>query len=255
MMIKADLTGKVALVTGGASGIGLAIVERLAENGAKVAINDLGRNPRLETEVARLRAAGRDAMAAPGDVSDPAQVDAMVAAAVRQFGRLDYLVNNAATPGTSAPIPPSDFERQDEAFWAKLVSVNQIGPFRCLKAAAPHLRKAKGAVVNIASTAGLGAGGSSSVYASTKAAIILLTTEWAHALGPDVRVNAVAPYIVEGSNWDCHFDPAAMAATAAKMPLRRAGRPEDYAEIVFYLLAGAGYVTGHTIVADGGGVR
>src|SRR5262245_36832373 len=100
-MIKADLTGKVALVTGGASGIGLAIVELLAENGAKVAINDLARNPRLEVEVTRLRAAGRDVMAAPGDVSDPAQVDAMVAAAVRQFGRLDYLVNNAATPGTS----------------------------------------------------------------------------------------------------------------------------------------------------------
>jgi NAD(P)-dependent dehydrogenase (short-subunit alcohol dehydrogenase family) len=179
----------------------------------------------------------------------------MIAAAVRHFGRLDFLVNNAATPGTPAPIPPSDFERQDESFWAKLVSINQIGPYRCLKAAAPHLRGAKGAVVNVASTAGLGYGGSSSVYASTKAALILLTKEWAHALGPDVRVNAIAPNVVEGSGWECRFDPAALAETVAKLPLRRAGKPEDYAEVIFYLLAGAGYITGQTIVVDGGGAR
>ena len=254
-MITADLSGKVALVTGGASGIGLATVERLAQNGAKLAINDLAGNPRLEAEVARLRAAGRDVVPCSGDVSKPDEVNAMVEAAVRHFGRLDFLVNNAATPGTKAPIPPSDFERQDEAFWAKLLSINQVGPYRCVKAAAPHLRKAKGAVVNVASTAGLGYGGSSSVYVSTKAALIQLTREWAHALGPDVRVNAIAPNIVEGSGWECRFDPAALAETAAKLPLRRAGRPEDYAEVIFYLLAGAGYITGQTIVVDGGGAR
>lgn len=254
-MITADLSGKVAFVTGGASGIGLATVERLARNGAKVAINDLAGNPRLEQEVARLAAAGHDAKAFPGDVSKPEEVDAMIDAAVRHFDRLDYLVNNAGTPGTREPIPPGDFARQDEAFWAKLVSINQIGPYRCLKAAAPHLRAAKGAVVNVASTAGLGYGGSSSVYASTKAALILLTKEWAHALGPDVRVNAVAPNVVDGSGWDCRFDPDDLARHVAKLPLRRAGTPADYAEVIFYLLAGAGYVTGQTIVADGGGAR
>ena len=254
-MITADLSGKVALVTGGASGIGLATVERLAQNGAKVAINDLGSNPRLEREVARLASAGHDVRPFPGDVSKPEEVNAMIATAVRHFGRLDFLVNNAATPGTSAPIPPADFERQDEAFWARLLSINQVGPYRCLKAAAPHLRRAKGAVVNVASTAGLGYGGSSSVYASTKAALILLTKEWAHALGPDVRVNAIAPNVVEGSGWECRFDPAALAETVAKLPLRRAGKPEDYAEVIFYLLAGAGYITGQTIVVDGGGAR
>lgn len=254
-MITADLSGKVAFVTGAASGLGLATVERLVANKARVALNDLGSNPRLVAEVARLKSQGHDVAAFPGDVAKPAEVEAMISAAASQFGRLDYLVNNAATPGTAAPIPPDDFDRMDEAFWAKLVSVNQIGPYRCLKAAAPHLKRAKGAVVNVASTAGLGAGGSSSVYASTKAALILLTTEWAHALGPDVRVNAIAPYIVEGSGWDCRFDPEALAATAAKLPLRRAGTPADYAEAIFYLLAGAGYVTGHTIVMDGGGVR
>lgn len=254
-MITADLSGKVAFVTGGASGIGLATVERLARNGAKVAINDLVGNPRLEQEAARLRSAGLDVAAFPGDVSKPDQVNAMMQDAVRHFCRLDFLVNNAATPGTEAPIPPSDFERQDEAFWAKLLSINQVGPYRCIKAAAPHLKQAKGAVVNVASTAGLGYGGSSSVYAATKAALILLTKEWAHALGPDVRVNAVAPNVVDGSGWECRFDPAALAEHVAKLPLRRAGRPEDYAEVIFYLLAGAGYITGQTIVADGGGAR
>jgi 3-oxoacyl-[acyl-carrier protein] reductase len=137
----------------------------------------------------------------------------------------------------------------------KLLSINQVGPYRCLKAAAPHLRATKGAVVNVASTAGLGYGGSSSVYASTKAALILLTREWAHALGPDVRVNAIAPNVVDGSGWECRFDPDDLARHIAKLPLRRAGKPEDYAEVIFYLLAGAGYITGQTIVVDGGGAR
>lgn len=254
-MITADLSGKVAFVTGGASGIGLATVELLAQNGAKVAINDLAGNPRLEQEAARLASAGHDVKAFAGDVSKPDDVHAMIEAAVRHFGRLDFLVNNAATPGTNAPIPPGDFERQDEAFWARLLSINQVGPYRCIKAAAPHLRQAKGAVVNVASTAGLGYGGSSSVYAATKAALILLTKEWAHALGPDVRVNAIAPNVVEGSGWECRFDPAALAETVAKLPLRRAGTPADYAEVIFYLLAGAPYITGQTIVVDGGGAR
>ncbi len=254
-MISADLSGKVAFVTGGASGIGLATVERLAANGAKVAINDLAGNPRLAGEVARLRAAGHDVAPFTGNVSKPDEVAAMIDAAVAHFGRLDYLVNNAGTPGTSKPIPVDDFERQDETFWAKLISINQVGPYRCLKAAAPHLRKSKGAVVNVASTAGLGYGGSSSAYGATKAALILLTTEWSYALGPDVRVNAIAPNIVDGSNWDCKFDSGALAETVAKLPLKRAGKPEDYAEVIFYLLAGAGYITGQTIVVDGGGAR
>ncbi|HWA49158.1 MAG TPA: SDR family oxidoreductase [Dongiaceae bacterium] len=254
-MIKADLSGKVAVVTGGASGIGLATVERLAANGAKVAINDLAGNPRLDAEVARLRAAGHDVAPFTGDVSKPGDVAQMIDAAAAHFGRLDYLVNNAGTPGTSKPIPVDDFERQDEAFWNKLVGINQIGPYRCLKAAAPHLKKTRGAVVNVCSTAGLGYGGSSSVYAATKAALILLTTEWSYALGPEVRVNAIAPNIVDGSNWDCKFDADGLAETIAKLPLKRAGKPEDYAEVIFYLLAGAGYITGQTIVVDGGGAR
>jgi 3-oxoacyl-[acyl-carrier protein] reductase len=254
-MITADLRGKSALVTGGASGIGLATVEKLAACGARVAINDLPGSEKLAREVARLHRLGREVHAAPGDVGNPIDAGRMITEAAAALGGLDYLVNNAATPGTSSPIPVDDFARMDEAFWQKLVSINQIGPYRCLAAAAPFLKKSRGAVVNVASTAGLGHGASSSVYAATKAALILLTKEWARALGPEVRVNAVAPHIVDGSGWDCKFNPEDLAKAVQRIPLRRPGKPDDYAEVIFFLLAGAGYVSGETIVVNGGGVH
>ena len=254
-MITADLRGKTALVTGGASGIGLATVEKLASCGARVGINDLPGSEKLAREVARLHRLGREVHACPGNVGDGPDTARMVKDAAEKLGVLDYLVNNAATPGTTEPIAPDDFARMDEAFWQKLVSINQIGPYRCVAAAAPYLRKAHGAVVNVASTAGLGHGASSSVYAATKAALILLTKEWSRALGPEVRVNAIAPHLVEGSGWDCKWKPEDVAKTVERIPLRRAGRIEDYAEVIFFLLAGAGYVSGETIVVNGGGVH
>lgn len=254
-MITADLRGKTALVTGGASGIGLATVEKLASCGARVGINDLPGSEKLAREVARLHRLGREVHACPGNVGDGPDTARMVKDAAEKLGGLDYLVNNAATPGTTEPIAPDDFARMDEAFWQKLVSINQIGPYRCVAAAAPYLRKAHGAVVNVASTAGLGHGASSSVYAATKAALILLTKEWSRALGPEVRVNAIAPHLVEGSGWDCKWKPEDVAKTVERIPLRRAGRIEDYAEVIFFLLAGAGYVSGETIVVNGGGVH
>jgi len=251
-VIAADLHAKRALVTGGASGIGLATVEVLARNGAAVAINDLAGNPNLAAEVARLKSEGLNVIAAPGDVGDALDAGRMVEAAAASLGGLDYLVNNAATPGTSTPIPPADFEATSEAFWQKLLSINLIGPFRCTKAAAPHLKAARGAIVNTASISAFGGGGSSSVYCATKAGLVALTREWARALGPEVRVNAVAPGLVEGSNWDCKWTPEYYARYAAELPLRRAGRPADYAEAILFLCAGAGYMTGQTLVVDGG---
>jgi len=184
-----------------------------------------------------------------GDALDAAR---MVEAAAAAFGGLDYLVNNAGTPGTSTPIPPADFETTTEGFWQKLLSINLIGPFRCTKAAAPHLKAARGAIVNTASISAFGGGGSSSVYCATKAGLVALTREWARALGPEVRVNAVAPGLVEGSNWDCKWTPEYYARYAEELPLRRAGRPADYAEVILFLCAGAGYMTGQTLVVDGG---
>lgn len=251
-MIAADLNARRALVTGGASGIGLATVELLARNGAAVAINDLAGNPNLAAQVARLKGEGLKVIAAPGNVGDPDDAGRMVEAAAAALGGLDYLVNNAATPGTSTPIAPADFEATTEGFWQKLLSINLIGPFRCTKAAAPFLRAARGAIVNTASISAFGGGGSSSVYCATKAGLVALTREWARALGPEVRVNAVAPGLVEGSNWDCKWTPEYYARFAAELPLRRIGRPADYAEVILFLCAGAGYMTGQTLGVNGG---
>jgi 3-oxoacyl-[acyl-carrier protein] reductase len=252
MNIHSDLRGRRALVTGGASGIGLATVEALARAGACVAINDLPGSLALTQQVERLRAEGLDVIAAPGDVGSDSSVRGFVEAAVHALGGLDFLVNNAGTPGTSTAIEPGDLERQDDEFWSRLLSVNLIGPFRCVRAALPHLRASGGAVVNVASTAAFGGGGSSTAYASSKAGLVLMTRELAKGLGPQVRVNAVAPGWVGGTNWQCHWDDAEASEAARALPLGRVGLPDDFAEVIFFLCAGARYMTGQTLIVDGG---
>ena len=246
-MLTADLHERTAIVTGAASGIGLATATLLARSGAQVALNDRPGNPRLDDAVRRLADEGLRVLAAPGDVGDAVDAARMVTDAAHAMGRLDFLVNNAATPGTTSPIPPADFERQDEAFWQRLLSVNLLGPYRCTVAAAPHLRATRGAIVNTASISAFGGGGSSSVYCATKAALVNLTREHARALGPEVRVNAIAPGIVD-SDWECRF--AEDSERLDRVPLRRRGQPEDYAEVIVFLLAGAAYMTGETVAVS-----
>lgn len=251
-LLRANLAGRRALVTGAAAGIGLATASLLARSGARVALNDLPGSAALEREVRALRAQGCDVIAAPGSVGDAADAARMVEQAVADLGGLDYLVNNAATAGTKTAIPPSDLEAQDEAFWGLLLSVNLLGPFRCVRAAAPHLRKTRGAIVNVASTAAFGGGGSSTAYASTKAGLVLMTRELAKGLGPDIRVNAVAPGWVGGTNWECRWDEEEAQRAAAGLPLGRIGQPKDFAEVILFLCASAAYVTGQTLIVDGG---
>ena len=250
MRANYDLQGRRALVTGGASGIGLGTVEAFLRCGASVAINDLPGSATLAEQVERLTNAGHDVVAAPGDVGSAEDAPRMVTQAAADLDGLDYLINNAGTPGTKLPIPAEDFDSQDEAFWKKLLDVNLIGPFRCTRAAAPFLRESHGAIVNTASISGHGGGGSSSVYCATKAGLINLTKEWARALAPDVRVNAIAPGAVD-SPWECRF-PGMVEDIVNIVPLQRVGSPDDYGDAILFLAAGADYVTGQTLNVDGG---
>src|SRR4051794_33333513 len=155
-MISADLKGKTALVTGGASGIGLATVEMLARNGAAVALNHLADDPRGRQEIERLKGEGLKVVGAPGNVSQPGEAERMVGAAIEGLGgRLDILVNNAGTPGGSAPIEFADLDAMTEEFWQTILATNLVGPYRCAHAAAAALKASRGAIVSTASVAGL----------------------------------------------------------------------------------------------------
>ncbi len=248
-MITADMSGKRVLVTGGASGIGLATTELFARCGARVVINDLAANRELSVQVERLQSEGFEVHAEAADIGNAGEVKAMVASAVSRLNGLDYLINNAGTPATRTPIPAQDLEQQSEEFWQKILSVNLMGAFHCTAAAMASLQESHGAVVNTASIAGIVGAGSSSAYSASKAALINLTREHGRVFGPHVRVNAVAPGLVE-SNWECTFSKA--AAVAQTIPLKRIGLPQDYAETIFFLCAGAAYITGQTIIVDGG---
>lgn len=242
---------RTALVTGAASGIGLATAELLARSGVRVAMNHLSGDARGLAEVERLRAAGLAVVSAPGDVSDPKSADEMVARAISDLGRLDYLVNNAGTPATTEPIPMGELDRLDEGFWNSILSTNLVGPFRCTRAAAAALREAKGAVVSTASIAAFDLPGSSLAYGASKAGLVNMTKNLARGLAPHVRVNAVAPGFVL-SPWTSTWPPARVAELSEKALLKRACRPEDIAETIVFLLTQGRMITGQTIIVDGG---
>jgi len=249
MLANYDLTDKKVIVTGGASGIGLGTVEAFLRCGATVAINDLP-GDKLDDLVKRLSAEGHAVISAAGDIGDADAAAGMVADTIDRLGGIDYLINNAATPGTATPIPAEDFERQTESFWDLILHVNLRGPFRCTRAAATALKASKGAIVNTTSISAYGGGGSSSAYCAAKAGLVNLTREWARALAPDVRVNAIAPGMVD-SDWMCRFEGSHLD-WEHKIPLQRAGSPQDYAETILFLAAGAAYVNGQTLTVDGG---
>lgn len=250
-MIRYDLTGKTALVTGGASGIGLSTVTMLGQNGATVALNYLADDPRGAETVARLKAEGIKVIGAPGNVGDAADCARMVAKATDDLGQLDLLVSNAGTPGTKRKIEPRELELITEELFNTLLQVNLLGVFRCAKAAAPALRAARGAVVNTASIAGVGRAGSSLAYSATKAGVVSLTQNLARALAPDVRVNAVAPGAVD-STWMVEWTDDQRRSSIENALLKRRCTTDDIAEVIVFLGFGAAMVTGQTIVVDGG---
>ena len=247
--VQFQLTGRRALVTGCASGIGLATAELLARSGAHVAMNDLATGP-LEVAVKRLRSEGLRVDAVPGDLGQSASAAAVTSQAITLLGGLDFLVNNAGAPGTRVPIAPSDLDALTDEFWDKMLRVNLLSAFWMTKACAACLRESRGAVVNTVSVAAFGGGASSTAYATAKAGLVGLTRELARGMAPEVRVNGIAPGLVN-SSWDCSFGDLDAAAQAT-VALRRVGQPADYADVIAYLCAGASYITGQVLTVSGG---
>ncbi|WP_416414634.1 SDR family NAD(P)-dependent oxidoreductase [Pantoea sp. App145] len=250
-MMTFDLQGKTALVTGGASGIGFEVARLMARSGATVAINFLPNDIRGEQALTTLQAEGLAVIGAPGDLADPIQAEAMVKQAVLALGHLDLLVNNAGTPGVTKPIPIQDLESVTEELWQTLLNVNLMSVFRCAKAAAASLKASHGAIVNTASIAGFGSIASTLAYSASKAGVINLTKNLAHALAPEVRVNAVAPGSVE-SSWAIEWSEERRRNTVAATPLQRWCTPDDVAELIVYLGFAGRMITGQTVIIDGG---
>ena len=244
---------KKALVTGGATGIGRSAVLALAKAGYDVAIN-YASSAKAAQEVASLaQAMGAQTMLLPCDVSDEVAVRAMLAQVEAQFGHLDALVNNA---GTTAKWKVKDLESLDLAEWDRTFAVNVRGLFQVTRAAVPLLRKGNSpSIVNTASIVGLRPGPQPLPYAASKAAVVNMTKTLAWNLGPEIRVNAVAPGWMEG-DWmermlgDKYDD--LMGKRAKLTPLKRCVTADDVAETMMSLIQGNRFVTGEIIVIDGG---
>jgi 3-oxoacyl-[acyl-carrier protein] reductase len=242
------LENRAVLVTGGGTGIGRAVSELLAREGACVAVNYSQSKNDAEDTVAAIRASGGNAVAIQASVSNNDQAGRMLDQVEHQFGRLDILVNNA---GWSTRIAHDRLEDLTDEIWDRTLNTNLRGAFYCIRAALPLLRQQHGSsVVNIASVAGMTGMGSSVVYAASKAAMISMTKSLARALAPEIRVNAVAPGFVRTrfANWPA----SAFDEGEATTPLATLARTEDIAAAVLFLGAECPAITGETIVVDGG---
>lgn len=237
-----ELRGRVALVTGAAHRVGRAIALALAARGARVAVHYHVSAALAEDTVRDIRAAGGEARAFPADLSAADEPARLVDEAAASFGALDVLVNSAAmmrrTPVGS--VTPAD--------WDAMFALNLRAPFFAAQAAARHMATRGGAIVNIADLAAFETWIGYIPHGITKAGVVQMTRALAHALAPNIRVNAVAPGVVLlPDGWD----PAATKHLTDTTPLRRVGTPNDVARAVLYLID-ADFVTGETIVVDGG---
>jgi 3-oxoacyl-[acyl-carrier protein] reductase len=243
---------KAALVTGAATGIGRSAVLALARAGYDVAVNYSSSEAAARETAAQAGKLGAKTLVIKCDVADEPGVRAMLKQVKERFGRLDVLVNNA---GTTASWKPRDLETLSLEEWDRVFAVNVRGLFQVTRAAVPLLKEAKGCIVNTASIVGLRPGPQPLPYAASKAAVVNLTKTLAWNLGPEIRVNAVAPGWMEG-DWmkrmlKDKYDEL-MGKRAKSTPLKRVVTADDVAQTMMSLIEGNRFVTGEVIVIDGG---
>jgi 3-oxoacyl-[acyl-carrier protein] reductase len=244
---------KVALVTGSATGVGAATALALAGRGYDVLINYSKSEDEAKASLAACRSAGADALLMRGDVAQDADCRALAQAALDRWGRIDALVNNA---GITSFAGPANWDAIDAQAFQRIVGVNALGTFQMIRACAPHLKAAGGAVVNVSSIAGALGIGSSVAYIASKGAVNAMTLYFARALAPEARVNAVCPgfittrWFVDGLGQEGYE--RIKAAYEGTAPLARATTPQDVAEAVVWLVDGARPITGELLFLDGG---
>jgi len=244
-----ELTGRVALVTGGSGDIGRAIAVALAEAGADVAVTWVGHEAGAIETIRQVTARGSRSAMVQLDQCDPAAIGPAVQAVVSALGQLDILVNNA---GWNIGIPFRDLDALTVETWDRIQDVNTRGPFLLAQAAARHLRaRGAGRIVNIASVAGLRPAGSSIAYAVSKAGLVHLTRCLAVALGPEITVNCVAPGLVEGTRMAKRIPEEVVDDIRRRLLLAHPALADDIAaQVVAFCRADS--VTGQVLTIDGG---
>lgn len=235
---------KVGLVTGGARRLGRHLSLSLAQRGYTVAVNHSSSEEAARRTVEEIRGKGGDAMAFRADVSDPAQVVALAADVEEALGPVTLLVNNAAV------IPPSPFDSLDEDVWSATMGVNLDGTYRCCREVGRRMLKhGGGVIVNIACLGAFQPWHKHIAYSVSKAGVVMLTRCLAKSMAPTVRVNAVAPGTVDITDEPA---PTTVTPAPAAIPLQRHAAPSDIAGAVLFLAEDTCYVTGQTLVVDGG---
>ncbi len=242
-----NLQGKSALITGGGTGIGREIALCLAREGTNVAVNYSRSEKEARATAQEIRDLGVSGLAIKADVSQDAQVRAMVDEVVEKFGRLDIFVNSA---GKTTFVEASDLEGLTEDMWDSILAVNLKGTFFCCRAATPALRSNGGGnIINISSIAGTTGIGSCMAYSASKAAVICLTKSLARALAPEIQVNTIAPGFVD-TRWTADW-PEFRKMHEEATPMKRVATPADVAEAALFLVR-SDFVTGQVIIVDGG---
>jgi 3-oxoacyl-[acyl-carrier protein] reductase len=250
-----EIKGRVALVTGGAGGIGGAVVRALAQAGAAgVVVNYRKSSKEAEALAAQIEQGGVQALALQADVQSDPQVRAMMQTIQNRFGRLDIVVNNA---GVTHWVKLPDLEALTDSIWDEILDVNVKGAFRCARAAQSLLEVNHGMIVNVSSISGVLAPStmSSLAYGTAKAALIYMTKGLAVAMAPKVRVNCVAPAFTDTPWMSQHFGAdyqQVISKASAGYPLQRIATPEDIAGAILGLIAGGDFVTGQTLLVVGG---